>query len=322
MEKTGRVLILFCRLLRKERIHKAGYAVEYQMTTRSVERDISTIRCMLAELHVGRELLFDRLDDSYYLSDDGKEFLSGMEVMTILKVLLGSRSLRRDEMTALVQSICQMLPPKDRKKVSDAIQDEVRGYIGPLHGQALLKMAWDLNYCISKQQKICLHYKNKQGDMLQRKVLPLNLVFAEYYFYLVAMLDGAAYEYPAFFRVDRIKSFGIQPETFSQRLYEKYRFSHLGSAVQFMYAGKLQKVVLRCRPEALEALCDRLPKHKILQKDDQSVRLEAEVFGEGFLRWLAMQGDMVEIIAPAALRKQFCQNLENVLKLYKFTGRN
>ena len=322
MEKTERVLILFYRLLKKERIHKASYALECQMTIRSVERDIQTIRFILSELYTGRDVLFDRQDESYYLSDDGQESLSGMEVTVLLKVLLGSRSLRQDEMMALAGSIRKMLPARERKKLSDAIKDEVRGYIGPMHGKALIKMQWDLTYCISRQQKICLQYSNKRGEAIQRKVLPLNLVFSEYYFYLVAMLDGTDYEYPAFFRLDRIHSFRVLPEKFSQMLYEKYRFSQMGSTVQFMYAGKLQNVVLKCRPDALEALQDRIPKHRILQRDAQSVLLEAQVFGEGFLHWLAMQGNSVELIEPAELREKFRCRLEEVLGLYKVTGGN
>ena len=296
--------------------------MEYQLTPRSVERDIQTIRGILSELYINRELIFDRRDETYYLTDGGEVSLSAMEVMVLLKILLGSRSLRQDEMKGLADSVRKMLSVRDRKRLSDAIQDEVEGYIGPVHEKALIKMQWDLNYCISRQQKISLRYSNGNGKLLQRNVLPLNLVFSEYYFYLVAMLDGTDYDYPAFFRVDRIQSFRVLNERFSRILYEKYRFSQMGAAVQFMYAGELQHVVLRCCPEALEALQDRMPNYKILQRDVRSVLLEAQVFGEGFLRWLAMQGESVELIEPAALREKFRSRLEKVLERYQVRGEN
>lgn len=173
MGKTGRVLTLFYRLLQKEQIHKEAYALEHHLTLRSVERDIHTIRVVLAELYTGRELLFDRQNDFYYLSDGGEKSLSGMEVLVLLKVLLGSRSLRQDEMSELIGSIRRMMMSAgDGKLLSDAIQDEIKGYIGPVHGKALIKMQWDLNYCISRQQKICLQYNNSKGEILQRTVLP------------------------------------------------------------------------------------------------------------------------------------------------------
>ena len=68
MEKAHRVLLLFYRLLKGERIHKANFAFEHHVTERSVERDIQTIRNCLEEQHSNMALLFDRKDESYYLS--------------------------------------------------------------------------------------------------------------------------------------------------------------------------------------------------------------------------------------------------------------
>ena len=68
MEKAHRVLLLFYRLLKGERIHKANFAFEHHVTERSVERDIQTIRNCLEEQHSNMSLLFDRKDESYYLS--------------------------------------------------------------------------------------------------------------------------------------------------------------------------------------------------------------------------------------------------------------
>ncbi len=68
MEKAHRVLLLFYRLLKGEHIHKVNFAFEHHVTERSVERDIQTIRNCLEEQHANMSLLFDRKNESYYLS--------------------------------------------------------------------------------------------------------------------------------------------------------------------------------------------------------------------------------------------------------------
>ena len=64
MDQAGRVLDLFFRLWRGERIRKSEIAETYHVTPRSVNRDFLVIRTMLAERNHEKELLFDRSDGS------------------------------------------------------------------------------------------------------------------------------------------------------------------------------------------------------------------------------------------------------------------
>lgn len=87
MEKAHRVLLLFYRLLKGERIHKANFAFEHHVTERSVERDIQTIRNCLEEQHANMSLLFDRKNESYYLSipKHGFSYSSQVKILRHLK---------------------------------------------------------------------------------------------------------------------------------------------------------------------------------------------------------------------------------------------
>ena len=316
MERGSRVLNLFVRLLRRERLTKANLVEEYKTDGRTIDRDIHAIRMVLSDLHEQDELIYDRNDKCYYLSRGGQHDFSGMDVMALLKVLLGSRALRRDEMMGLVDAIRSLLPYEDRKELYHAIEDELKNYIEPLHGKAILKMQWELNRCIVNQQKVQIVYRKLNGQHFERDVLPLNIVFAEFYFYLVAFRDEAEYEYPAFFRLDRIESYKVLGKVGENELYSNFRYSDMRSAVQFMYAGELFEIKLRCKKTALEAVMDRVPKHEILEESEDEVLLKATAFGEGFIRWAAMQGEAVEIISPASLRQKMGQWFANVANMY------
>ena len=63
-----------------------------------------------------------------------------------------------------------------------------------------------------------------------------------------------------------------------------------------MYGGKLQKVKFKYKGSSVEAVPDRLPTAKILDKGDGVYTISAEVFGKGIDMWLRSQGDMVEVI--------------------------
>ena len=316
MKPTLRIVHLFCRLLQRERLNRENVIEEYKINSRTFDRDISDIRNVLSELHARDELIYDLNDKCYYLSRGGLQDFTGMDVMAILKVLLGSRALCHDEMMGMVDAIRSLLPYEDRKALYYAIEDELKNYIEPMHGKALLELQWRINKSIINKQKIQIIYTKVDGKRIERDVLPVNIVFAEFYFYLVAFRDESEYEYPAFFRLDRIESIKVLGKVGENPLYTNFRYSDMRPAVQFMYAGELLEIKLRCKKSALEAVVDRVPKYEIIQETDESVFLKVTAFGEGFIRWAAMQGESVEILAPQELRERMGQWFAKAAEVY------
>lgn len=316
MKPTLRIVHLFCRLLQRERLNRENVIEEYKINSRTFDRDISDIRNVLSELHECDELIYDRNDKCYYLSRGGQQDFTGMEVMALLKVLLGSRALCHDEMMGMVDAIRSLLPYEDRKALYYAIEDELKNYIEPLHGKAILELQWKINKSISNKQKIQIIYTKADGKRIERDVLPVNIVFAEFYFYLVAFRDESEYEYPAFFRLDRIDSIKVLGKVGENPLYTNFRYSDMRPAVQFMYAGELLEIKLRCKKSALEAVVDRVPKYEIIRESDEGVLLKVTAFGEGFIRWAAMQGESVEILAPQELRQRMGQWFAKAAEIY------
>ena len=317
MDQAGRVLELFFRLWRGERIRKGEIVETYHVTPRSVNRDFLAIRTMLAERRDERELLFDRADGSYYLSRMAARDISGMEFMALLKILLGSRALCREEMLGLVNAVRSFLRYEDRKALNDAIRDDLASYVAPLHQKSLVKMQWDLSRCIAERRKILLHYTKHDGKEIQRKVFPVQIAFSEFYFYLVAFRLDIDSEHPAFFRLDRIDSFeplGRLRETTQET---QFRFGDMRPAVPFMYGGKLEKILFRCEKPALEAMLDRIMDYQIEKEKDGCVWVKAAVFDEGFLRWAAMQGTAVEILRPKRLRNKMMERCKEILGMYE-----
>lgn len=315
MTKSDRVLALFYRLLMGQRVKKAVYAAEAGIAGRSAERDIQTLRDVLAEEGHGYTLLLGE-DGCYYLDNARREFTE-MEVLLISKVLLSSRVLCDSEMKQIIRSMMARFPFTVRQEIKTAIQSEADQYVEPVHKKELLQLHWDLNRAMQKQLKIALTYRKASGVQVMHKVLPISIVASECYLYLVGFFEEKAYDYPAFFRLDRIVSAAVTDEHYNPRLFADYNMGKMKQCIQFMYAGKLMKVKLACQPRALEAVRDRLPNHRILGEKDGRTILTAKVFGEGFWRWALPYGDAVEVLEPEELRQKLRDVAARVTALYR-----
>ena len=147
------------------------------------------------------------------------------------------------------------------------------------------------------------YQKLKNREVVSRKVKPVGLIFSEFYFYLVAYIDGIdkkkAFQnpgdtFPTIYRVDRLKSVKNLKEHFSVPYLERFEEGEFRKRIQFMYGGKLQKVKFQYSGADIDAVLDRLPTAKVLEEKDGVYLVSAEVFGSGIDMWFRSQGDAVE----------------------------
>ena len=105
------------------------------------------------------------------------------------------------------------------------------------------------------QQYLEIEYqKLKNHEVVNRKVKPVGVIFSEFYFYLVAYIDGIdkdkAFQnpndtFPTIYRVDRLKSIKVLNEHFANYSdrFEEGEFRKRGyvrrqtSKVKFRYSG-------------------------------------------------------------------------------------
>lgn len=321
MNHAERVLTLYWRLLQGEHVHKVNFSTEFQITERSFARDIQAIRYMLAEVHSPARLCFDKMADSYYLSDTQVSYIDGMDVMVLIKLLLGTRALRKDEMTHLVHVVGSFLSAHEKKGLSSVLADAMEQYEGPVHKKAIVKMQWDLTQCLIKRCRIRIQYQTYKGECLERVVIPVDLVFSEYYFYLIAFrVQGKPYAYPAFFRIDRIQSFSILPSVPDDAPYWQFRFSKIAPSLHFMFGGEQTEAMLWCSAGAKEAVLDNFPNHQIVEYAKDGVIFTTNVFIEGFLRWLPTQGTEIKILSPNFLQELLKKRLEAMIGMYLQKG--
>ena len=84
-----------------------------------------------------------------------------------------------------------------------------------------------------------------------------------------------------------------------------------------MRPGKLLRLRLKFYGRSLEALLDRLPTAKVIERNVEYALIEAEVFGDGIVWWILSQGEFIEVLEPESLRQEVAAKLAKSLAKYR-----
>ena len=287
-------------------IQKKAAADRFGVNERSLQRDIEDLRCFFANQTPPGEIIYDARQKVYRLIERDTAHLSNSEVLAVCKILLESRSMRRDEMIPILDKLVGCCVPAEQRRAEDDLKaNEKHLNIEPHHGKRLLDGLWELGEAIQKHLVTEITYeKLKGGETVLRTIEPVGLMFSEYYFYLVAFIRNIDKDtefenpddlFPTIYRVDRIRSFRVTDEHFQVPYLERFQEGEFRKRVQFMYGGKLQKIRFKYTGPSIEAVLDRLPTAEIEKQTEDGWIVRAEVFGKGIDMWLRSQGEYVQI---------------------------
>lgn len=302
--KSARLLEIYSRLSEGAVLKKSELAQDFHVTQRSIQRDIEDLRCFFAERHLEQDVIYDTKLRGYRLIQATPKGLSNSEILAVCKILLESRSMRKDEMLPILDKlIFCAVPESSQKAVKALIANEELHYVEPHHNRPILDGLWEIGQAIKNQQIIEIEYERmKEPRLVRRQVQPVGIMFSEYYFYLTAFLeDKTDFEnpddlFPTIYRIDRIHSFKVLDEHFRIPYTSRFEEGEFRKRIQFMYGGKLERVKFRYSGPSIEAVLDRLPTARILSQDENGWTVEAEAFGKGIEMWLRSQGEYIEAV--------------------------
>ena len=299
--KSTRLLEIYARLVHGDVLSKAALSIQYHVSERSVQRDMESLRAFVAHQGIGQDVIYDYKQKGYRLIQSNPKGLTNDEILAVCKILLESRSLRKDEMLPILDKLVECaVPAQNQKLIDDLILNETFHYIPPHHDKRILHNLWALGEAVRHQQVLEIEYERmKDHELVKRRVQPVGIMFSEYYFYLTAFLeDKSHFEnpgdlFPTIYRIDRIASFQVLDEHFRVPYRDRFEEGEFRKRVQFMYGGRLQHIKFRYTGPSIEAVLDRLPTAKIVEEDKDGWTVEAEVFGKGIEMWVRSQGKYI-----------------------------
>lgn len=318
--KSYRMMEIFFRALKGEYISLRELAEEYKVSTKSISRDIAEIQDFLTEhreLMQNAELTYSHKDKAYILKSD--EFLKNNELFALVKVILGCRCFSKEEVLTLIAKLKEFTTVRDREKLENLIRKEVYHYHEVKSDcKSVIGNLWKIIQAIEDKRTITITYYKMNRDEVKHKIKPASVMFSEYYFYLIAYnADDKEYK-PIYFRVDRISAIMEHREKF--QLERKYDFDEgdLREKNQFMFPGETVKICFEFSGLSLQAIFDRLPTAKVVEKNGNTSIIEAEVnHGRGIIMYLLSQGSWVKVLSPKSLADEMKEEIEKMQSYYK-----
>lgn len=318
--KLDRVMELFFRAMKGESLSVQQLAFEYNVSTRSITRDINSLKAFLAD-HADilgyAELEYSSTNHCYSLKMD--HFLSNKELLAITKVLIGSRAFSSEELLGIIQKLKVNTTSADRIKLEQLICKEIYLYdeVGS-DCHSVIDNLWKVTDCIENRNVITITYYKMNRDLVKRKIKPVSIMFSEYYFYLI----GYRYETdvsntPIYFRVDRIVDIIVQREKYVLLKEQNIDEGMLRRKSQFMWPGPTRKIRFEFSGPSVQAILDRIPTAKVTDRQADKSIIEAEVFGSGIKMFLLSQGAWVKVLAPDEFVEEMKLEIKKMHEMYK-----
>lgn len=304
-----RVVEMYARLVQGQGFKRADLEEEFNISTRTAQRDVNAIKFAVDKYNTRmgqhQNLVFDRKDKAYKLDPPVGELLKPSEAFAVIKVLLESRGFNKREMKYLIDKLIECcIAPSEKYDFKNKVNREFTNYVGPRHGKDVIEDVWKLEQAVIDQNIIEVDYESKYKHKTTLKLMPVAILFSEYYFYLLAYKKSAREDkieperrFPYVYRIDRISYFKVyKKKNFNLEEVTKIPEYEIRKRVHFMFGGPLKKVEFYCLNESLEAALDRLPSAVVKGKDEKRTLLEAEVYGDGIDMWFRSQGNRVELV--------------------------
>ena len=319
MENTrrDRVLEIFFRGLRGEDLCVQKLADEYEVSTKSITRSLNDLKAFLAdhrELVGHTELQYSHRDKCYRLYMD--EFLSSKELFAVVEVLIGARAFSKEELLQLTGKLKRFTTPEDRTKLEELIRKELYQYPEVKHDcDSVMDTLWQLMLCISEKREITVEYYRADRALKEHRLRPVSLMFTDYYFYLIAFYADDPEDKPLYFRVDRIRHITEHRKKFTNAA--SFDEGLLRQRSLFMWPGKLRTIRFEFTGISVQAVMDKLPTAKIIERTGRKYLIEAEVYGDGIKMWLLSQGPWVKVVAPEDFVGEIKYRLRKALEQYE-----
>ena len=319
-QQFDRILEIFFRLLHGERVTNKEFADKYEVSGKSISRDIGVINNFLSEhreIIPDAEVIYSHKERAYILKSE--EFLKNKDLFALVKVIIGSRCFAKEDILRIIGRLKQFTTASDRPLLDDLIRKEIYHYHEvKADCDNVIENVWQLTNCIDKGITISVKYIKMDRSEVVRKLKPAAIMFSEYYFYLIAYEADDRNFKAKYFRIDRIKSITEHREKFVLDREHSFDEGDLREKNQFMFPGDTVKITFEFSGLSLQAILDRLPTAKVIEQNGNKSIITAEVnYGRGIIMYLLSQGSWVKVLEPEMLVEDMVREIELMKENYR-----
>ena len=316
--KKNRMLEVFFRAMKGENISVKKLADEYGVSNKSISRDIGEIKNFLSDnrdLVGNTELKYSASSKSYYLEFDN--FLLSKELIGVIKMMIGCRAFSKAEIMEIISKLKNFTSYNDRSMLEKIITNEMYHYNEVGHDcESVINNLWQLTRCIYEHIEISASYYKANRELVERRLMPVAITFSDFYFYLIAYRCDADDWKPLYYRIDRITNIVEHRKHFEIPKDHDFDEGDLRSKIQFMFPGEYRKIRFEYSGLSAQAILDKIPTAKIVDKTENAVIIEAETFGIGVNMYLLSQGSKVKALSPEKFVEEMKAEIAKMHDMY------
>jgi predicted DNA-binding transcriptional regulator YafY len=307
--RIDRMLSIVITLLYKEKISARELAQKFEVSIRTVYRDIEAIN------RAGIPIVpYSGSSGGFGLMNNFKldrRLLSMEDFIYIISSLKGiNETLDNKEIENAIDKISSLIPKEKSELFDSQLEHIVFDMVPWGYAKRQTEKVKILHQAIINRQLTEFLYTDQNGKSGKRKVEPVSLVFKGSTWYLFGYCKTR--NDFRIFRLSRINDLSILMDLFIPRKTTYKEFSQSS-----LKKEKLVKCVLKFHPDVRQIVEDYFDEKNITILKDKSLIVNA-MFPEGdsFIVGLLSYGDKVEIIEPVSLRKTLLDITKRIFNLY------
>lgn len=308
--KIDRLVSIIMILLEKERISAQKLAKMFEVSMRTIYRDIEAIS--MAGIPVlatsgsggGIEIMKDyKVDKKIFSTDDLSALLMGLSNI--------SGMVRGSEVANALAKVKSFIPSEKAKSI-ELKASQIYIDLTPWEGNASVKNALEIiKKALQENRLLIFTYIDGHGSKTSRTVEPYQLVFKSRAWY-VQTFCRLKNDY-RLFRLSRMSDLKILEETFTPREYQKpfLDFEETARSLQ-------TDIKIRIHKSVLDRILDFCPYERLSQDGEDYYLADYPFFdSDYYYDMLLSLGDKCEILEPAHVREKLKQKIKNLAKVYR-----
>lgn len=308
--KLERLLSIVVTLLNKEKVQAAELAEKYEVSIRTIYRDIEAINMAGIPVvsYAGNNGGFCILKN--YCVE--RQFLTFKEMLSIATALKGIEGTKGEGIEATIAKIENLLPNDRRDEykekretlVIDMMPWGMRNDVGDK--RKTIEMA------IDDRKKIDFEYTNYKGENTKRTIEPMTLVYKSLSWYLFGYCcDKDDYR---MFKLVRMKNLCVTEEYFIRKE-RKYSFDNFENNHKNI---ERTRVKIRFSNEVKVKVEEYFAEEELIPDGDNCFILETEMMDEEwFYPMIFSYGEFAEVIEPESLRKKIVEKIKKIGNKYQ-----
>ena len=308
--KVDRLVSIIMKLLDKERIGAQELADMFEVSPRTIYRDIDTINMAgipirsVSGVGGGFEIMPKyKIDKSVFSSADLSAILMGLNNLSTM--------IQGGELINALAKVKSFIPAERAKDIefrTNQIQIDLSPWIGNRNIQAHLEI---IKTSLLVSKLICFEYADRHGNKTTRKVEPYQLVLKSSHWYM----QGYCLKRNDFrlFRISRISNLQIQEEFFAPRDYQKPQldFDDILETLQI-------KIKIRIHQSIMDRVLDFCDYENFLLDDKEHYIVDFPFIENDFYYNILFSfGDKCECLEPLYIRMEMKRRLHDIAVLYE-----